>query len=725
MPILDNITINKPVSNNTEKSAIPTNDLSVGCLVFQVDEKAFYFWNGSSWELKETKNNETGSNPTANDDISQGYETFSLWRNTADDSLFVCADNSTGAAVWVHINKDSEAEWGSISGTLSAQTDLQNALDAKEDTVTNLPASKGGTGKNTFVGQAGKVLKVNVAENGYEFAEDSTDVSWGDVTGTLSNQTDLQAALDAKEDSITNLPATKGGTGLNDLTGQSGKILKVKSDASGYEFADDAEGSNDKPDVTYVTIGASGDYSTIESAITAGNYHWKLIEDYTISSDIQLPVPVAGVEEASLYIPNGILLTATASILTGTCRFTIEHANPAWKKIVYTAPATNKYFIMYNAANDEDGDVVIANNLGFDNQSTFSNTGLFGAVEVHSLGKVTCLGANADNAGLTITSKNSFLNQVEVGSRQTDPVNALIVNGKVDQAIVTGTSGFATSINNIIKVEQYGVIRSLKPQGGGGLNVGVSGRVESILNLASFPININVTGNNAYVGNGDLATDGTTDPSASTGAIEFDSGVHYATFENLVNVWGPIGGTDGSDSTGHIYRNCHFSGTNTVFMTDNTLIDKCTHSSGTFKMGNTSLLPGVQPQECTISNCTAAAFEQAEGVGAYKLGNNATIGNTNNQYNFLNKTFSDNNYSANPQDNILWDSAGGVSTINLPDTKKCPNAEVVVMKTDNSINHINLTPQSGQSIVGESVLSTQNDHVRLVSDGNLTWRAFG
>ena len=35
--------------------------------------------------------------------------------------------------------------WGSITGTLSAQTDLQAALDAKEPTITTLPISKGGT----------------------------------------------------------------------------------------------------------------------------------------------------------------------------------------------------------------------------------------------------------------------------------------------------------------------------------------------------------------------------------------------------------------------------------------------------------------------------------------------------------------------------------------------------------------------------------------------------
>src|SRR3990172_1630980 len=40
--------------------------------------------------------------------------------------------------------------------------------------------------------------------------------TWGSITGTLSNQTDLQAALDAKQNSLTfPLAASLGGTGIN------------------------------------------------------------------------------------------------------------------------------------------------------------------------------------------------------------------------------------------------------------------------------------------------------------------------------------------------------------------------------------------------------------------------------------------------------------------------------------------------------------------------------
>jgi hypothetical protein len=42
-------------------------------------------------------------------------------------------------------------------------------LSGKEDTITNLPVSKGGVGINSLVGQANKVLAVNPSSNGYIF----------------------------------------------------------------------------------------------------------------------------------------------------------------------------------------------------------------------------------------------------------------------------------------------------------------------------------------------------------------------------------------------------------------------------------------------------------------------------------------------------------------------------------------------------------------------------
>jgi hypothetical protein len=58
---------------------------------------------------------------------------------------------------------------------------------------------------------------------------------WGGITGTLSDQTDLQSALNAKEDTITTLPINKGGTGLGAL-GTASQQLRVNGGATALEY---------------------------------------------------------------------------------------------------------------------------------------------------------------------------------------------------------------------------------------------------------------------------------------------------------------------------------------------------------------------------------------------------------------------------------------------------------------------------------------------------------
>ena len=63
-------------------------------------------------------------------------------------------------------------------------------------------------------GTAGQILKYNAVSTELEWATDLTTTTWGSITGTLSNQTDLQTALDAKQDNApVSEPALPGSTG--------------------------------------------------------------------------------------------------------------------------------------------------------------------------------------------------------------------------------------------------------------------------------------------------------------------------------------------------------------------------------------------------------------------------------------------------------------------------------------------------------------------------------
>lgn len=135
-------------------------------------------------------------------------------------------------AAWEVIPSASSATWGSINGNLQDQTDLQAALDAKLDSASYTAAdvkAKYESNDDTNAFTDSEKAKLSGIESGaqvnkFDYADAPSDgnqyarangawtvvtggsggaTSWGNITGTLSDQTDLQAALDVKLDAST------------------------------------------------------------------------------------------------------------------------------------------------------------------------------------------------------------------------------------------------------------------------------------------------------------------------------------------------------------------------------------------------------------------------------------------------------------------------------------------------------------------------------------------
>lgn len=115
------------------------------------------------------------------------------------------------------VDAPTSAEWGNITGQLSEQTDLYSELESK----ITLP-SGGTTGQvltKTASGQAwddvdglpaggtaGQVLTKNSSTDGdasWQTSPSGGSGTWGYISGTLTDQTDLVAALNAKADTST------------------------------------------------------------------------------------------------------------------------------------------------------------------------------------------------------------------------------------------------------------------------------------------------------------------------------------------------------------------------------------------------------------------------------------------------------------------------------------------------------------------------------------------
>ncbi len=111
------------------------------------------------------------------------------------------------------------ASWGSITGTISSQTDLNNAFTGKEPANSNIQThvtsshAPSNAQKNSDITKAEIEAKLTGELTSHTHIGGST--SWGGITGTLSNQTDLNSALNGKASSAhSHIPTDVTGTAV-------------------------------------------------------------------------------------------------------------------------------------------------------------------------------------------------------------------------------------------------------------------------------------------------------------------------------------------------------------------------------------------------------------------------------------------------------------------------------------------------------------------------------
>lgn len=203
---------------------------------------------------------------------------------TTTGALNALVSNGVFWFIGVEIPIEVSAIWGDINGVLSDQTDLNDILVAKADLVggkvpnSQLPSyvddvievndyaslpSTGETGKIYVTKDTGNIYRWS--GSAYIRIADESPV-WGIITGTLSNQTDLQSALDAKFDDptgdTTQYIAGDGSLITFPVAGQAGTIVREVKNTSGSTIT--------KGTIVYIN-GASGNKATIAKAIATGD----------------------------------------------------------------------------------------------------------------------------------------------------------------------------------------------------------------------------------------------------------------------------------------------------------------------------------------------------------------------------------------------------------------------------------------------------------------------
>lgn len=119
------------IFGNEVLSSRPASGANVGDIFIVLDTANSFFrwdiWDGSAWQQIESKksNRTATTDPTVGDDSGDGYDVGSIWVNTTSDEVFICADSSSGAAVWQSSAGGSVPTWAQTlaSGSSSGGTD--------------------------------------------------------------------------------------------------------------------------------------------------------------------------------------------------------------------------------------------------------------------------------------------------------------------------------------------------------------------------------------------------------------------------------------------------------------------------------------------------------------------------------------------------------------------------------------------------------------------------
>lgn len=209
------------------------------------------------------------------------------------------------------------AAWGGITGTLSDQTDLQTELDAKQNSNVNLDdiaaLTDPGADRLLFWDDSASeythlTLGTNLSITGTTInaaGGGGGSVDWGDITGTLADQTDLQAALDAK-----------GAAGIPQNS-QSTAYTLVLSDANKHILHPSADTT-----ARTMTIPANSSVAfPIGTAVTFVNQDSAGVMTIAITTDT-MRLAGAGTTGSRTLAANGVAtalkITSTEWIISGT-----------------------------------------------------------------------------------------------------------------------------------------------------------------------------------------------------------------------------------------------------------------------------------------------------------------------------------------------------------------------------------------------------------------------
>lgn len=215
--------LNKPISTATQ-TALNTKQDNLGYTAENIANKGA---NNGYASLDNAGKVPTGQLPSYVDDVLEFANLAGFPITGETGKIYVAIDTGIiyrwSGSVYIEISSDTQAVWGNITGTLSNQTDLQNALNAKENTITAGTTGQYYRGDKTF-----QTLDKTAVGLGNVSNTDTT------TTANITDSTNKRFITDAQQTVLTNTSNTN--TGDQNLfstiavTGQSNVVADNTSD---------------------------------------------------------------------------------------------------------------------------------------------------------------------------------------------------------------------------------------------------------------------------------------------------------------------------------------------------------------------------------------------------------------------------------------------------------------------------------------------------------------
>jgi len=266
----------------------------------------------------------------------------------------------------------------------------------------------GGVMRNT--GAAGQYV-VGIAGNGLLLYDTPPSAVWGNITGTLSDQTDLQTALDDK------LSITGDGSGLTGITASQVGALEPTGDGSGLTG------------ITASQVGAIADGDTLSNGLTFSNSPQQGLKIKDSTGDFWIGFGNSDSQSANRWI-NWTVNNASRSI-------------NLWGNLTVSSAAT--------VSGTNTGDISPA---GSGSELQFRSSGTaFGAATNSSVsGGAITLGA-AEALGTTSTARLTVANTTSAaaGAQQVSP--SIVLEGRGWKTDATAASQIVRFRENVLPVQ--------------------------------------------------------------------------------------------------------------------------------------------------------------------------------------------------------------------------------------------------------------------------------